>query len=111
LLWVGANRFFCFDCLRYYIFWLIGEREIVGCGCGLVSLGVEEKQRKTMAIWCGWMVVTRVDFRWIFPNSSRERSIEPLTAGQKIIIIITILKKKNKNKKITGSRLFGPNRL
>jgi hypothetical protein len=98
--------FFCFDCLRYYIFWLIAEKEVVGCGWGLVSLGVEEKQRKTMAIWCGWMVVTGADFRWIFPDSGRERSFEPLTAGQKIIIIIiTILKK---TKKITGSRRFFP---
>lgn len=60
-----------------------------------------------MAIWCGWMVVTGADFRWIFPDSGRERSFEPFTTGQKIIIIIiTILK----NKKITGSGRFGPNR-
>jgi hypothetical protein len=50
-----------------------------------------------MAIWCGWMVVTGADFRWIFPNSGRERSFEPFTVGQKIIIIIiTILKIKKK---------------
>jgi hypothetical protein len=52
-----------------------------------------------MAIWCGWMVVTGADFRWIFPNSGRERSFEPFTVGQKIIIIIiTILKIKKNNR-------------
>jgi hypothetical protein len=42
----------------------------------------------------GWMVVTGADFRWIFPDFGRERSFEPLTAGQKIIIIIIIILKK-----------------
>jgi len=47
------------------------------------------------------MVVTGADFWWIFLNSCREHSFEPLTAGQKIIIIIIIILKKTE--KITGS--------
>jgi hypothetical protein len=49
----------------------------------------------------GWMVVTGADFWWIFLNSCREHSFEPLTAGQKIIIIIIIILKKIE--KIKGS--------
>jgi hypothetical protein len=100
LLWVGVDRFVCFDCLRYYIFWLIGERGVVGCGCGcgIVSLG-------GLVLLNGWMVVTGADFRWIFLDSGRERrSFELLTARQK----------KNYNnyikKKITGFGRFFPNR-
>jgi hypothetical protein len=31
-----GTPFVCFDCLRYYIFWLIGERGGCGCGCWVV---------------------------------------------------------------------------
>jgi len=68
------------NCLRYYSFWLIGERGglavavVVGlCNEGgdmgsdlslLVSLGVEEKQRKMSSFDGGFGAAERLDCGW-----------------------------------------------